>query len=262
MYELNKVSLNDVRERLLQPRYLLLLETGDDLFVALRVKRQHVSKITYNFVKDYSGFLPLAPIGTTPVSGVTQSSFSQHNAIQIQEIGNLQDALSIPTPRQNNLLQIFYGIAPSYCFVTPEQPGGTLLAQLPNTSEFPSASYPWIYDHSGFDSPFYMPSQDTELFSIANVTLQFTLANTVPIPISPKLMFIINNLTVEPISSLDTFRKMIEGTIPRRVVSMGQIYSNVTWSSQVYSGIQPVSASNILGSNGAAYFRDAGYGGD
>jgi len=260
MYELNKVSLNDVRERLLQPRYLLLLETGDDQFVALRVKRQHVSKIAYNFVNDYKGFLPLAPIGTTPVSGVTQSSFVQHQSIQIQEIGNLQDGLSIPTPRTNNLLQLFYGIAPSYCFVTPEQPSGTLLAQMPNTNEFPSSQYPWIFDHSGYDSPFYMPSQDTELFSIANVTLQFTLANTVPISISPKLMFVINNITTEPISSLDTFRKMLEGTIPRRVVSMGQIYSNVPWSSTIY-GVKPVDASDILGKNGASAFQSAGYGG-
>lgn len=258
MYELNRVSLTDVRERLLQPRFLLLLETDDNAFVALRVKRQHVSKIAYNFVNDYSGFLPLDAIGGSGTSGVTQSSFVQHKAIQVSEIGNLQDALDIPTPRTYNLMQIFYGIAPSYCFVTPEEPGGTLLAQMPETSEFPQSAYPWIYDHNGYDSPFYMPSQDTELFSIANVTIQFTLANTATIPISPKFSLILNNMTVEPIDSVDLFKAMLDGRIARRVVSMGQVYSNVVWSQSIY-GVQPVSASEVQASNASTTLKTAGY---
>lgn len=217
-----------------------------------------MSKITYNFVEDAASFLPLDAVNGSGTSGVTQNFFSRGNAIDVNTL-NIDDALDIPRPRYNNLMQIFYGIAPSYCFVTPEVPGGTILAQMPETSEFPQSGYPYITDHTGFDSPFYTPSKYTELFSLANVPIQFTLANTASIPISPKLLLILNNMTVEPVNSLDLFRKMLEGTVPRRVASVGQVYASVTWSFQVYGNIQPVDATDVLGSNGKTVVAKAGY---
>ena len=262
MYDWSKyqIRLDDIEERILQPRYLLLIETGQDQYVALRVGRQRLAQVAYNFVNDGADFLPLAPVNSTGTSGVTQGFFSQHNPITISKLGS-QDLLGIPTPRTGNLMQLFYGIAPSYCFVTPEQPGGTQLEQLPNTQLFPQSSYPYIYDNSGFSSPFYRPAKHTELFTVANVTIQFTLVNSVSIPISPKMLFVINNMRVSPIESLDLFRKMLEGTVARRVVSMGQVYSDVTWSSAIYGNVEPVSAKSILGSNGSVAFKNAGYGG-
>ena len=258
----NKISFVDIEERILQPRFLLLLNTFQDQFVALRIQRQHLTTMLYDFVKD-GGDLPLAPVTTTGTAGVTQSFLSPHNIVAINEL-SITDGMAIPKPRIDNLMQIFYGISPSYLFVSPEQPGGTLVSQLPESAEAVQINFPYIFDHSGFDSPLYAPSKYTELFSIANVNLQFTLVNSVPITINPKLMFVMNNLLVEPITSVDLFRKMLEGTVPRRVVTLGQIYSGITWSPSVYSGIKPVAASSILGSNAQAAFTKAGYpsGGD
>ncbi len=253
-----KISYDDIEERLLQPRFLMLLDTGRDQYVALRVVRQSLMQIYYDFVNDAPGFLPLAPVNGTAVSGQTQPFISQHNAVNISEL-SISDALAIPKPRTSNMLQIFYGIAPSYCFVTPEQPGGTPNAQLPETAGFPQSNYPYIASHSGYDSPLYEPSKYTELFGIADVTIQFTLANTVSIPISPKMLFVINNMLVEPIDSLDLFRKMLEGTVPRRVVSVGQIYTNIQFSGATYGGISPVSARDVMSPNGKNALVRAGY---
>lgn len=256
-YKKSRISLDDIEERLLQNRFLLLINTSEDNYVALRVQRQHMSKIAYDFVKD-AGLLPLDAVGGTGTSGVTQNAFSQHVAVAINEL-SINDGLDIPKPRTNNLMQIFYGISPSYLFVSPEMPGGTLLGQMPETSEYTQSTYPYIFDHSGYDSPFYVPSKYTEIFSIANVTIQFTLANTASIPITPRFLLILNNLIVEPVDSLKQFQDMLKGTIPRRVVTAGQIYSTITWSPSVYSNVKPVSASNILGSNAQAAFTKAGY---
>ena len=253
----NKISFADIEERILQPRFLLLLNTFQDEFVALRIQKQHLTSMLYDFVKD-GGILPLAPVTTSGTANVTQNFLSSHNIVALNKL-NISDGLAIPKPRVNNIMQVFYGISPSYLFVSPEQPGGTLLSQLPETSEFVQTNFPYIFDHSGFDSPLYVPSKYTELFSVANVTLQFTLVNTSSITITPRMLFVLNNLIVEPITSVDLFRKMLEGTVPRRVATLGQVYNGITWSPSVYSNIRPVSASRILGSNGQAEFTKAGY---
>lgn len=251
--EKNRIDLTGIEKRLLHARHLLLLETGNDTYVALRIVRQHLSFISYNFVKDAPSFLPLAPVGSTGTTGVTQSFFSPTNTLGITEL-SLNDLLSIGSNRSNNLMQVFYGIAPSYVYTSINEPNS--LDTLPSAGLTPSSTYPYLYGHSGFDSPYYRPSEHTEFFAIANVEVSFTLINTVSIPVSPKLLLVLNNCTVEPVHDYALIKKMVDGTTARAIATVGQVYSEVVWTAERYGGIRPFRASDV---NSPEKLKEAGY---
>lgn len=256
-YVKDKIKLDGIKTKLLQPRHLMLLETGNNKYVALRAVRTNLSFLNYNFVNDSASFLPLAPVKSTGTTKVTQNFFAQHVSVNINAL-SLTDALAIGGSRNNNLMQVFYGIAPSYIYVDLEYPASTLVNQGPQSSLSPSSTYPYFYGHSGFDSPYYEPSEFTEFFSISNIPVQFTLVNSVAIEQSPKMLFILNNITVEPVHDLALFKKMIEGTTPREIITLGQIYTEITWSPAMYASASPVSAADVLSGN-TAVLKEAGY---
>lgn len=262
VYDKYKVRFDGIKKRLLEPRHFLLLETDANTFVGLRVVRQHLSQIMYNFEVEIDSFLPLNPVSITQGTTLTQSFFSPHNTLAISQLSGVSDWLQVPSPRTNNLMQVFYGISPSYVAIAPEQPGGTYLDQLPTSSLNPSSSFYWLWNNSGWNSPLYEPSEETEFFVPSNLSTQFTLINTAPIIVNPKMLFIVNNLIVEPISDLATFQDILRGKIPSEKRDVGQIYSTTSaqWSPSNYSGVNPVSAKSILGPNAATAFKDAGYG--
>lgn len=247
-----RISTRLIDDAILKPRYLLLLETQTDYFVALRVVSQQLSFISYDFVAD-AGISALTGVGTT-------GQIAQHVQVKINNL-SIQDALSISTAanRTDNIMQIFYGIAPSYVYVDLEVPGGTYLNQLPNTALNPQSTYPYLYGHSGFDSPYYEPSRNTEFFSVSNLNIQFTLQNSVSISVNPRMLFAINNTIVKPVNDISLFKAMLERKVPVTIANMNQIYTSVTWSPALYSGVSPILASSILKGDMDA-FREAGYG--
>lgn len=251
--EKNRIDLTGIEKRLLHARHLLLLETGNNKYVALRILRQHLSFISYNFVKDEPSFLPLAPVGSSGSTGVTQPFFSSTNTLGINQL-SVSDLLSIGSNRTNNLMQVFYGIAPSYVYTSMDEPNS--LDTLPTAGLSPSSTYPYLYGHSGFDSPYYRPSEHTEFFAIANVSVTFTLINTVSIPVSPKMLLVLNNCTVEPVHDYALIKKMVDGTTAREIATVGQVYSEVTWTSERYGNISPFTASDA---NFPDKLKEAGY---
>jgi hypothetical protein len=253
--EKNRIDLRDIQPRLLRTRHLLLLDIGSDKFVALRVIRQQQSIITYNFSTEISGFLPLAPVGSSGTTNVTQASFTAPITLGIKEL-SVDDALSIGESRQGNITQVFMGIAPSYTYVDLLQ-AGIPVDQLSLSAMSPTSAYPYIYGHSGFTSPYFRPSENTEFFVMANIQTQLRLANSVSIPISPKLLLVMNNMTVKPVDAA-LFKQMLEAKVPREVVTVGQIYSSITWSPDRYGGASPVSAKDVLAGNTVA-LKEGGY---
>lgn len=233
------IDTSDLRAVLLRPRHLLLLQTSETDVVGLRVVRAHRTYVNYDFVSQSATFKPLTGVGTA-------GSFVQHVTMSITSLSNISNWLTMATNTNNNLYQVFYGIKPSYVYATLEYPAGVPLAQLSQSSLIPQLPYPYIFDHSGYSSPYYKPSADTEFINLSNINVQFTLANSVPISVSPSMLFVINNCTTEPVTDVGLLKNMILGKVPREIVDLGSIYSSVSFPAALY-GTTPQSIASILG---------------
>jgi hypothetical protein len=238
MYQ-TKVDISDLKGVLLKPRHLLLLETSNNQFVGLRVTRTHLTYVNYDFISQISTFNALTAVGTT-------GSFVQHVTMSITSLSGVSDWLAMATNQTNNLYQVFYGIKPSYLYATLEYPAGQPTAQLSQTALYPQSAYPYIFDHSGYSSPYFKPSPETEFISLSNIKVQFTLANSVSISIRPEMLFVVNNCITEPITDMALLKQMVQRKVPVEIIDLGQIYNNVAFPSTLY-GAKPLSVSAITG---------------
>lgn len=234
-----KVDISDLKGVLLKARHLLLLETANNEFVGLRITRTHLTYLNYDFISQISTFSALTAVGTA-------GSFVQHVTMSISSLSSVSDWLSMSSNQSNNLYQVFYGIKPSYLYVTLEYPAGQPTAQLSQSALYPQSAYPYIFDHSGYSSPYFRPSPETEFISLSNIKVQFTLANSVSISINPQMLFVINNCITEPITDMALLKQMVQRKVPVEIINLGQIYNNVSFPSTLY-GAKPQSASVILG---------------
>lgn len=243
-----KIILDGIKNDLLIPRYLLLLQTDNQEYVGFRVTRARQSFINYSFTDDIAGF-----------SSLTSQQFENNITLAIKELTGVTDWLATNIDRSsNNVMQIFYGIKPSYAYASIEYGGpGQYQTQMPVSAVLPRSSYPYIYDNNGFNSPYFAPAEGTEFYVINGVDVEFTLYNSVNIPINPGMLFVVNNMLVEPVEQ-GTFKKMLLGTVPRRLASPGQIYSTVAYSGSGYNNVTPVSVADVLKQNVSA-LKSAGY---
>ena len=242
-----EINLADIAPEIIKPRHYFLLQLAKDSYVALQAVRTHIDFLQYNFSVEKSGWLPLDAVGGTGSSGVSQAAYLDNQNITISDLSIDNNAFSIKS-LQNNLLQIFYGLKPSYLLVNRRFPSTTPVDQLPESSLHPSSSYIWVYGVSGFRSPYYHPSPETEFVSFANTDVYFDLANTAPFLIQPELFFVINNVIVQPIKDKGIIAKILTPAsgIPRKIIDVGQIYGSVPWNPESYSGAVEFTQADIL----------------
>lgn len=242
-----KIILDGIKDSILKSRYLLLLQTDDHDFVGFRITRQKQAFIDYSFSDQTAGF------------SLAANQFSKGNSLSIRQLSGVSNWLATDIQRStNNIMQVFYGIAPSYVFASLEYGGpGQYQVQMPVSSVLPREQYPYIYDTSGFVSPFFAPAESTEFYVLNQIDVQFTLYNSVNIPVVPRMLFVVNNLKVEPVSQ-GLFKKMLLGQVPRRLAEPGQIYAAVGYAGQGYGNVEPVNDKDILSGNAAA-LKAAGY---
>ena len=242
-----EIDLSGIASDFIKPRHYFLLQLAKDSFVALQAVRTHTNFLQYNFSAEKSGWLPLDAVGGTGTSGVSQSSYLSSQNITIKDLSISDNALSISS-MQSNVLQVFYGLKPSYLLVNRRYPSTTPVDQLPEGSLHPSSTYIWVYGVSGFRSPYYRPSPETEFISFANTDVFFDLVNTAPFTIQPELFFVINNIIVQPITDKAIIAKILTPAsgIPRKIIDVGQIYGSVSWNPEKYAGAVEFTQADIL----------------
>ena len=242
-----EIDLSAIDAEIIKPRHYFLLQLAKDSYVALQAVRTHINFLQYNFSAEKSNWLPLDAVGGTGASGVSQAAYLESQNITISDLSIDNNAFSIKT-RENNIIQAWYGLKPSYLLVNRRFPSTTPVDQLPESSLHPSSSYIWVYGVSGFRSPYYRPSPETEFVSFANTDVYFDLANTAPFLVQPELFFVMNNVLVQPIKDKSIIAKILTPAsgIPRKIIDTGQIYGSVPWSSSSYEGIVEFTQADIL----------------
>jgi len=215
---------------LLKENYILGLSFAPGKYAFYRVTRSNVFPLVYNFQTELS-VNPLNPYG---------QSYTGYSAyyLSLQNLGLPQSEVNTPVTdmfkidRDNEIWQIFYGIAPSYLKVLPVQPPSSAPIYHLDQSITPSQTFIKI-GFDGFASPFDEPSDKTEAYVLAGLSIGFVLINPVTIPISPKLKFIINRMIVEPITDPNMARAILDGKVPAHIVTIGSaendLSSNINW---------------------------------
>ena len=112
------MDLSAIENSILRTRDIVVYDFGDG-YVPFRVRRQQVSTLYYNFITQKANFLPLGPTGIAAPAG-TQSFFQDNFEFQLQTIQNEQDMFRIIESKE--IIQGFYGIAPSYMRTMLKQP--------------------------------------------------------------------------------------------------------------------------------------------
>lgn len=240
-------DLSDIEASLIGPRFLFLLEVDNEKYVALMATRTRLEFLEYSFQQAVTGWLPLAAVGTAAVTNSTQAAYLEKQPITITSVSDVDisdNALGFGS-NKNNLMQVFYGIKPSYCAVNRRFPSNPVDI-LPESQLFPRSSYPYVSGANGKTSPYYHPSKKTEFMSIINNVVTFDLANTVSFSIQPEMMFVLNNIITKPITKKDTVVRMLENQgIPRKIVQLGSIYGSVPWDDTSYGGAKVFKASDL-----------------
>lgn len=249
MYEIDstRIDLKDIQGRFLEPGFLFLLEVDDDQYVALRCVRNKRMFLQYSFQQEISGWLPLAPVGETGTSGTDQDSYLENQDVYIHSLNiDTENALGVDSTNSNNMLQLFFGIKPSYLNVNLRYPNTTANYQMPRSKLFPSSAYPYLFGASGYSSRYLHPSRDTEFFSMISTGFKFDLANTASYDIQPELMFVINNIITAPVTDKEKVKRILEGQgVPRKIVALGSIYGSVPFPSTQYSGAKVFKAKDL-----------------
>jgi hypothetical protein len=232
----------------LRPRDYVLFGFDVDAWVPFRVLRQRVFAFPYSFAKNIGGFNGAAASTWKYLAGGAENmpvlanaptaSFVVNQSAAFQAVSGITDVLQVQ--QDYEILQAWYGIAPSPLRVFFQQPTSQFTTLL-DGNVVPLQQNGQVIDVGfldGFDSPYNKPSPATQFFSFKNIQVQFSLANPVPEPISPRLNFVINRMKCVPVNDPTTVQGIMRGTIPALVVTIGDSMSTVTWSGAGYGGVQ------------------------
>jgi hypothetical protein len=151
--------------------------------------------------------------------------------------GHPFDVFEIPRSKRDRLFQLFYGIAPQDLRIFLNYPDTTGQRNL-EIATWSSANAQFGYI-DGYDSPTLYPSPQSEI--IVPPALHFALGygNLIPTPVNPLLLFWVNHLEVELITEIDLVERMLRGTVPVAIRTMGGL-SSYTYNIEDVYGIPGV----------------------
>ena len=206
---------------ILKENYIVAFQTGSGL-LPYKVVKKEIIPFIYDIMKENGNLPPLSPVGQT-VSGFSPFYYD-FNTLQLTSIQNVQDMFNLTRP--DEVLQVFTGIQPSYVRFIYKQPTTEKLMNLDQNINLSLSFYQQGFD--GFISPFNDPSPDTEIFVLPGLSFSMVLINTVSVPVSPTINFIINRMRVTPITDKETINNILAGKIPAKIVSLGGVFSSVS----------------------------------
>ncbi len=245
---------------IIEPNDFVLLSMTPHKWYVLRVTNAQPIEITYFPETEIVGFQALAPYGS-PAQSPYQSYFSDNIQFSMQEFTNVTNIFEpnvIGMENKNWLLQIQVGIAPSYVKLFKYYPSTTPLGYYLTNKKVHWGGREqnfYIDGISGFESPVDDISPNSEFFLPPQLAYTFALVNMGSIPASPQLKFRINQMVVEPVSSVSLASKILDRVVPAKIATIGIFDKGVEPDKKLY-GVEPVS----LDAN-TAELEKAGYGG-
>ncbi len=215
-------------------------------YFVTRIAKRAVFEWAYDFTVQVSNFLPLAPAGSTsPYPSGTQAPWVNDVIMTLTSISNVPNIFTLTS--QNEMLQLFWGAAPSPLTLYKRQPVNQNAVSL-DQNIFASVSYydPGLID--GFASPFDRPAPETETWILGGIDANWALGNEGMIPIAPKInMFIVRSI-VEPISDAETLKRIFSGSLPSKKISLGDPKSDLTsaLNTSLYTDAKTVTRTQAL----------------
>ncbi|MGI0068580.1 MAG: hypothetical protein ACREB9_09305, partial [Thermoplasmata archaeon] len=230
---------------------LLMMNFGPSAWVPFQVKRRvpYLPNLVYDPVLNGAIAGVLAPAGASPGSGQV-ASFQQNLLFGLSQsvtgIAGVPDLFK--TQFDYEILQCAVGVAPAWCRMWLQQPGGagSFETNLDN-NVFASSTYPDVGWFHGYPdgSPFKTPTERSEFFVLNNYSVSFALYNPHTIPINPRMNFLINRLFVTPVTDPRMLARMFQRSVPVKTVSIGVPDTPQTFNGKSYGNIQPISESLV-----------------
>lgn len=212
---------------MLKENYYVAFQIGTEKkpdFIVRQVVKKEIIPFTYDILNENN----INPAIMNPVGNPTGSSFSSFyidlNQLQLSSIANIQDMFNIPN--DTDVYQVFTGIAPSYVRFVYKQPSTERLGVMSQKTIYDSPNF-YNIGFDGFHSPLDNPSPDTEIFAIPGISFSMILINTVSVPVSPTVKFIINRASTAPVSDPNIINGIKMGKIPAKVVTIGGLSSGL-----------------------------------
>lgn len=245
---------------LIEPNdFVMLSMTPSDWYI-LRVTDAVPIDITYFPENEIVGFQALAPFGS-PAQTPYQSFFSDNIQFSMQEFTNITNIFEpnvVGMSGKDWLLQIQVGIAPSYVKLYKYYPSTTPLGNFLSNGKIHWGGREQNFQIdgiSGFDSPVSDISKDSEFYLPPQLAYTFALVNMASVPASPQLKFRINQMVVEPVSSVSLASKILDRVVPSKIASIGAFNRGVKPDIKLY-GVEPVTLDATT-----TDLQNAGYGG-
>jgi hypothetical protein len=238
----------------LRERDFVLFGFDVDAWVPFQVLRRRLSYFPYSFAKNIGGFNGAAASTWKNLAGGAENMPVLANApansqvtsqsANFQAVSGVTDIFQVQ--QDFEILQVWAGLAPSVLRFWVQQPPSQYVNLFDNNL-YPLTQSGQGLDIGmidGFDSPYNYPAQESEFFSFKNIQLQFSLANPVPEQIAPRVLFVMNQLKVIPVTDPAMVVNIFSGRVPRRVATIGAAMASVSWSGAGYAGVQAL-PSNI-----------------
>ena len=223
---------------------LVLFNFGPKSWVPMQVKRRALTSLIYDPVLQGTLSGVLAPAGATPGTG--QVSAFQQNLLfglssTITSINGVPDVFK--TAFDYEILEAYVGIAPSWCRVWIQQPGGTGTFVTPlDNNVTPSSSYPDVGFFDGYadGSPFKYPTERSGFYVFGSYSASFSLYNPHTIPINPRLNFLLNRVFMAPVTDPKMMVRMFQHSVPVRSISVGLPDTQQNFNGKLYGNIAPI----------------------
>jgi hypothetical protein len=131
----------------------------------------------------------------------------------------------------DHLYQVFMGWSPGVVQQYLSYPYETTRRNLDVKAIFQKAPFGYI---DGYDSPYDCPSPETEIFIPINIDVGFSWYNPGAVTVTPTLNLIIRRLGVEPIDDPQLIQRILTGSQPCRLTTLGGIGSQMNYNVSDY----------------------------
>jgi len=203
------------------------------------------SDIPYSFIYDpvTEGALQ-SPLAASPQgNGITSLTIAADVLFGSRYItGNPNDVFKVD--KANNLLQLFFGVAPSYTRVYIYQPANVAQGRLDVATW--NSSYNQFGFIDGYQSPLNNPSPYTQIAVPYGLEVAFGLVNPTTVPISPLFRFVVNRMIVNKITNTEIVYDMFTRENTKKLIVGGA--SSYTINEYNTYGVTPINPSLVLNS--------------
>ena len=227
------IDKSRIERYFLKENYLLLLgfpgaERGE-VYVPLRVIAREYFEFMYDPIQE--GQISAKVPAGAGVNGISDLGFVTPARLgSVFLTGKPFNAFYIKDTDQ--VYQMFFGIAPSALRVFLEAPSSTGQRNL-DIDRWANSKQEFGYI-DGFDSPLLYPSPESELIIPPEFDFSFGYGNPLPDPVSPLLLFIMNRLKVALVLDVALVEKMLAGSVPVAIKTVGGLSTYTYNISNVY----------------------------